>query len=739
MTDELEDPELLGGDPEEEEGPDSLDNDLDLQREVLDKLKTHNAKGRTNRMAEVQNARDCRLYCRNIQQFYWSEDTQDVVFESDDDSPYDRTFNVIQGYWKMFIATFMGAMPKVRAEADDPFDSTSIRNTAKAQTYQRIYRKYNDTPKQQLEVARLMFTDGRVITRNSQRNGKEITEFWGVLESRVAITTKEDIEVPLKNCPLIELEDEYPIVQLKRDYGDKTDKEGKSVRGKINSGNGDSYERNARNAVKRQAGTDTSIDSLTGEDSYGNATKTWSYMRPEFFEDFQESSREDLKKRFSEGLCMVHTGEVYLESYACDPDCCLDVLHALPGDGMSRGPIGQTSMALQDSVNTAQNLIEETFDHAISTTYYDKETNIDSLNKQSEMPGASRVMVRRANSPASDHFFETTPAQPPQVLINYLENVKGPQMQFVTAMQPALNGAEMADQKTASGYAQARAMALGQMAIVWRPFTAWFARDNTRAIKLASKGTDEIKANLPASRKGGKPQAVKLLPSELQGLSFTNDSDENFPQTWTEKSNKFMQLLEMGGPISDMVLDEEPDNLYLAKQFFGLEELVIPGEDLRNNVLADISQMENEKSEVDPKQMPEQPFPAMGQPPVQPTLVSSIQIDTEYLEDKDFEIGWKTVKRWILSPVGQEAKVNNPDWVKNVRLYGLQYKAGMEAAQKANTPPQPEPPPGVTIPYDSLPVSGKLQAAGQRGIQLTPQDIASVPPKTPGTTPAGVV
>ena len=731
MSDDYEQPEGQ----EEEQGPTNLDADETLQNEVLDKLKTHNQKGKVNRMAEVQNARDQRLYFKGIQQFYWSEDREDVIFESDSDSPYDRTFNVFQGYGKIFQSTFMGATPKVRAEADDPFDSISVRNTSKAQTYERVYRKHNDTPTQQLETSRLFWTDGRIVTRTTQRNGREITEFWGVLESRLSITAKDDIEIPLKNCPLIELEDEYPIVQGKAEYGDKKTASGDTLRKKINSGNGDSYERNARTAVKRQSGSDTSIDVMTGEDSYGLYTKTWSYMRPEFFEEFQESSRKQLQEMFPTGLCVVRSGDLYLDSYECDIDSCLDVIHALPGDGMSRGSIGQSAMPLQDSVNTAQNLIEETMDHGIPTTYYDTKTNIDQLNKTREMPGASRKATGIPNQALSSAFYTTTPLQPSQQLMDYAESVKGPQMQFVTGQQPALFGAEMEDQKTASGYAQARTMALGQMAIVWKPYTAWFAREMTRAVKMAAQGQDEIKTTLPAVRSGGRPSAVRLSPADLTGLGFTNDSDENFPETWTEKSNKFMSLVAMGGEVSDWVLKEEPDNMYLFKEMTGLEEIVIPGEDLRNNVLADIASMEHMPTQPDPAQMPQQTFPQPGQPaPVVPP-VSPITLDTEILEDDDYETGWKTVKHWLQSGAGQDAKETNTQWYTNVRLYGLQYKQGMQAAQAAAAP-APEPPdlPKVMIPYDSLPATGKVQAAGKAGIQLTPTDIASVPPPTTGAS-----
>ena len=188
----------------------------------------------------------------------------------------------------------------------------------------------------------------------------------------------------------------------------------------------------------------------------------------------------------------------------------------------------------------------------------------------------------------------------------------------------------------------------------------------------------------------------------------------------------------MGGPMADWVLKEEPDNLYLAKEFMGLEEIVIPGEDMRNNVLTDIGLMENMPLQPDPDAMPQPTLPQPGQPPPERKYVSPIDIDTVYLEDDDFTTGYKTVKHWIQSVAGQEAKTTKPNWVKNVRLYGLLYKKGMEAAQQAaqqaqQGPPPPPDLPKVAIPYDSLPTSGKIQAAAKAGIQLSPQDVTTTP------------
>lgn len=709
---------------QEEVSAPSLDDDYELQKKLISKIKERNSKGKPNRMEEVQLARDQRLYFRDIQQIYWSEDTENVVFESDSDSPYDRTFNIYQAYGKIFIATFMGARPKVRAEADDPFDATSIMNTAKAQTYERIYRKVNDTPTMQMEVSRLVWTDSRIITRTVMReDGKVITEFWGTLESRLTVTNKADIEKPLKNNDLVELEDEYPLVQLKREYGDNKDADGNSIRKKLTSGQGDSYERNSRIAVKRQAGTDTSIDVMTGDDASSLGTKTWSYMRPEFFENFEEADRVALGEMFPDGLCLIRCGDIYLESYPCDMDDDLDVILPLPGDGMSRPSVGKTTMSLQESANTGQNLIEEMFDHGIPTTYYDTRTDIDGLNLSREMPGQSRKATGIAGQALSAGFYQTQAINPPVQLIQYVENVKGPQAQFASGQQPALFGAEMEDQKTASGYAQARTMALGQMAIVWKPYTAWFSREMTRAVRKSSNHGEHISATLPPLRRGGRTESVKISPYDLRGMSFTNASDENFPETWTEKSNKVMSLLQMGGYLADMVLQDEPDNLYLLKEMIGLEDLVIPGEDLRNNVLADISQMEHMVADPDVSQMPAQAFPAIGQNPVSVPEVSPILLDTDFLDDQDYEIGWRTVKHWVQSPVGHDAKKANPTWFKNVRLYGMQYKQKLDQIAQAKQPQPEKDVPGISIGFKDLPASGQIQAAAEAGIQITPEDI----------------
>jgi hypothetical protein len=277
------------------------------------------------------------------------------------------------------------------------------------------------------------------------------------------------------------------------------------------------------------------------------------------------------------------------------------------------------------------------------------------------------------------------------------------------------------------------------MAIVWKPYTSWNTRVMTKAVKLAAQGQNEMGATLSPDRPGAQPETVKILPGELLGMGFTNDSDENFPETWTDKSNKFMSLLQMGGPLADEMLQKSPSNWYFAKQMLGLQELTLPQESLWELVLSDIADMEHMPATPDPNQMPQQIFPGVGQTPPAPALVSPIQIDTDFLDGEDFGTCYQAVKEVINSDRGRTIKATNPTWYQNIRLYGQQYKQQMAQVEQQQAQAQQLPPdlPKVAIPYDSLPTSGKIQAAMKAGIQLTPQDIASVP--VPDATGSGSI
>lgn len=692
-----------------EEKPASLDGREDLQKSIISAIRKHNNQGKSNDLGVVGTTRDQRNYYRGMQRFIWNEDRQDIEFQDDD--PQDKVFNITQAYGKIFVSTFMGATPKVEPEADDTMEYDSIRDTTRARDYEQVWRKKNDISKLQMEVGRFLFTDGRIVTITEDREDGEYTCLYGALEARVPGYQRD-----VKDWTIVETEDEYPLAAMKRKYPDQ--------RKKLNSGAGDSYYRNARLAVKRVASNDTAIDVYTGEDSTGQCTITKSYLTPDFYEHLADDERLEMEQMFPDGCCIVRNGDLYLESYPFTVLDRVDVIYAIPTDGANGPAIVQPLMTVQDSVNTGMNLIEETIDHGIPTTYYAQETDIDTLNATRNIPGGSRVMQLTSGLTAEEHFYSTPVLSPSAALMEYVSAMRGEFAQFVTGLPPVIQGFGDSDQKTASGQAQLRQMALGQMAIVWKPFTAWYTREMNRCVALASGKTGDITATLDPATKGGQRRNVKIKPSELKGFKFTNASDDNFPETYTERRNAFMSIMQDGDTKAWVM--QSPDNLYLAKQYIGLPDLVIPGEESRNKQLQEIAEMRDEKPIVDPAKMPQQPFPQLGQPPVQITpdmLTSSIPVvkyDNDDIEEAE-------CLRWINSPEGQEAKRVRPDWYQNVCLHcDLHTAQKQQKAAAMAPPPVPPPPPGLAISLKDLAGNERTQALAQRNIQADPTAPAPV-------------
>lgn len=714
----------------EDESTASLDGREDLQKALIASIIKHGNQQKSNDMAYAAVCRDRRLYVKGVQYFYWNGQSGQVIFEAEDDSPYDRTFNIFQAYAKIFEATFLGAKPKVEPEADNPFESQSVQDTDKARDYERIWRKRNDIAEVQLDIARLFFTDGRVITETEQREDGEYTILYGGLESRLSGFLDK-----IEECTLLETEREHPMVAIKQKYGRDENGVKTDVWGKLNAGAGDAYFRAQRVAVRRVSRSDNSVDIYTGEDSTGMCTITKSRVAPAFFEHLKDNEAEELREMFPDGLMVVRNGDTYLESYPYSITNTCDVVHAIKADGMNGPAIGSPLMDVQDSVNTAGNLVEETFDHGIPITYYDQETNIDTLNTTRLMPGGSRKMQRKASDSAADHFYTTQSLEPSNALMNYLERMQGTFAQFVTGQQPALFGQASQDQKTASGYAQMRDMALGQMAIVWKPFTSWYTREMTRCCKLASMRTDDITSVLEPTNAWAKRRPVRISPSELKGMQYTNASDDNFPQSYTDKRNVFMGLMQ--DPDTKQWLMQSPDNLYLAKQLIGLPELTVPGEDPRNKQLQEISEMADQEPIP---QMPDQSqvpmLPGVGQAPIQfgdPrfTWVSSIEV-TKYDVD---ETELTECLRWINSTEGQQAKRAKPMWYQNVCLHADAHEEQMKQKAAANAPPPEQKPPSVNIaiPVDKFAPDVQAQMLAMVGIQVQPGQPITQPQPTGAT------
>jgi hypothetical protein len=704
-------------------------------------------------MWAVNRALKARMYLRGNQHLIWDNDQKRYLVapqvggdtNASDEPTSRQSFNIYLGYAKSFMATFAQNQAAVRMESADPRNAVGIRGAEAAQKYIRIYDKFNPGKEQQVEIARFLWTDGKCVayTRevfDGQRfgfeenaevgeqpegvdplqgaqainkrvpRGREITSFYGTLETKFPATART-----VSDCGYFKLSQEQDISQIKSDYQEQAKNLSAGTRG----GSESQMARNGRIA------TAEGVESYGGGDKNHLLTKDFYWFRPSWYANLEDDLRKDILGTFPDGCFVAMCADTYLESRNESMDDHVKVMFALPGDGSNRTPIGDPEIAVQEEFNDGVNLAIETFKYGVPSTWIDEENvDIDAVQKQASEPGNHLPMKRKPGEALADNFFQEQPAQSPADLVRFLDNLQGPLSQFLTGQQPALFGGEMNDNKTASGYSMARDQAMGLMTLVWVPYKKFRADIVLDAVKCAARSRqNDIVESVPKEGSSRDRETLTIPVDDLKGgIVATPDTDENFPESWTQKSNKFMGLLQEAGanPVMGAVL-QHPDNIALAKQMIGLEDLTVPGADSRDKQLQEIEDMRKVPPVPDPQaiQMAEQAATQNGailtpEMIAQLPLTSSIAIDPE-VDDSALE--YAECKRWLNGSEGQKAKQNEPQWYQNVRLHMLAHKAEMDKAQQGAGQGKP---PSTSISFSDLPPDGQVQLAAQAGLQIQP-------------------
>src|SRR5260370_35446851 len=112
----------------------------------------------------------------------------------------------------------------------------------------------------------------------------------------------------------------------------------------------------------------------------------------------------------------------------------------------------------------------EGYEYGIPPIYADPQVlDFDALSNQTAEPAAHYPARARPGQPLAAGFFQPAAAQVPPDLVRHQQELMGPVSQFLTGLFPAVFGGEMESQKTATGYAMARAQQMSRLGPVWRP------------------------------------------------------------------------------------------------------------------------------------------------------------------------------------------------------------------------------------------------------------------------------
>lgn len=481
-----------------------------------------------------------------------------------------------------------------------------------AEIYREFFDRSNDSKGIQLKIVQIMCESGRtIISVETEANAQlwglndegeakqnETAHVWGTLESQVfPITAKSQ-----NDLDAVILYNDPTINSAKLQYPHLLNADGESkIKGDVSGICEDAYKRLARLGILQGTRRYRQIgDALTHLTVRANC-----YLRPcnfldkkfddpyELFggdeengipEDKPEQNetedgkpftvRDKLNQLFPQGVHCVFLGKTYAESWAESMDDGLTIGFPYEGDGMAREAIMDDAIVIQDFFNDIMNSLREAQDTGWPRTYISAEDEeFDAIQDQRSEPYAFALKKARAGQPLEADFFREPDLVLPASLVELMQYLAGPFLQFVLGTPPALFGASMEDQKTASGYAQAKNQAMGVKGIPWASIQQVMARMYYLAALKASKNPDHAEQILVPVK--GETQVLKLERLSKGNFGAFPDEDSSFPESTSAKRVLLQQLMTvaMQNPTISAQLLGDVYNWEIICQIFGFKEL----------------------------------------------------------------------------------------------------------------------------------------------------------------------
>jgi len=486
-------------------------------------------------------------------------------------------------------------------------DTEDLEAASTAEIYREYFDRSNDSKGIQLQIVQSLCESGRTVVSvateaNAQLWGtnddgdakqNETAKVWTTLQSRVYPMTAKD----QSGLDAILLYEDPTVNKMKGEYPHIA----KKIKG-VSAGIGENaYERIARLGVlqgtRRYAQVGDALTHLT--------TRVHGYLRMANFVDekyqdpyelfigddeegIEPDSPEDnenedgtpftvqdkLNQLFPNGVHCVFVGLEFAEAWDESMDDAITVGFPYEGDGMSREAMMDDAVVIQDFFNDIMNSLREAQDMGWPRTFISaEEEEFDAIQDQRSEPYAFSLKKARAAQPLENDFFREPDLVLPDSLVKLMEYLAGPFIQFVMGTPPALFGGGMEDQKTASGYATARAQAMGTKAIPWATVQQIMATMYYHAALKASMNPDHAEQILVPTKGGTRMLKLERLTKGHFGAY--PDEDSSFPESTSAKRALLQQLLTLASsnPQVGAQILGDVYNWEIITQIFGFKEI----------------------------------------------------------------------------------------------------------------------------------------------------------------------
>lgn len=399
------------------------------------------------------------------------------------------------------------------------------------------------------------------------------------------------------------------------------------------------------------------------------------WFRPSAYNILKDEEMKVLNRHFPDGVRVDLVNECYAGAEPEKMDDCWTLTYNPMSSYVHADPIGLLLVSVQEITNDLISLTLQTVEHGIGQTFADPAVLDFRGYKQLESaPGQIFPAKAKAGKSVADGFYEIKTATLSGEVMPFGQEIQN-MGQLVSGALPSLFGGAMAEQKTASGYAMSRAQALQRLQNTWKMFTIWWKTIFAKAIPQYIENVQEDEHDVEMTSEGGFINSWIRL-SELSGKigKFELEANENLPQTWSQRKDTIMQLMQLKDP-QVMAALWSPENRPLLKEAIGLDDFFLPGEDYRDYYIEKIREL----LEAQPVSMPMGMDP-MGQPTEQEMPSNFMDIDPDF---ENPTVGFEMIRNWMLSEDAKLAKMENPDGYRNVLLFGKQLLMMQQQAMMA--------------------------------------------------------
>jgi hypothetical protein len=399
------------------------------------------------------------------------------------------------------------------------------------------------------------------------------------------------------------------------------------------------------------------------------------WLRPSKFnlhEDYK--IRERLLKEFPKGCKIILVGKTKVFISAVEEE--LDKRWTVGKAGLSTyihsDPLCRPLVPIQEMRNQLDNLVMDTIEHGIPSTFADSEVlDFDAYGRFEALPGYMFKAKSRPGKTLGESFYTEQKAQVPRE-VGAFRAALDKDAQFTVGSFPSLyGGPSEGKSRTLGEYQQSRQQALQRLAITWCFVADFYRRDMDEMVRMFAEMMIEDEHFTRVEN--GNYITVWIRKSQMQGKigGVESEASDQFPASIQTIQAFLTKFIELNNPQINAAL-YAPENRRVLQDYYMLNKLKIPGTNQIYKQTCEINEM------------------MKGNGPIAPGIPS---VPIEPAVDDD-AIHIAACKDFLVNDIGLDLKKQQPLIYADVLAHMMQHQQNLQLktlTQFEGTPPGQQP------------------------------------------------